>query len=346
MNICFLLDGFDRGGVARVVSILGNALQNNGYSCFALCFTNNGNPDAFSVNFPVTYLFPRSITMREALLKRHYIKTIRKFLKENQIDLLIACGALFFPAAVLSSRKVYCWEHTNPDTGSNYRFQKIARNFGALLSQKNIVLTKTAQKIYQKRYPMKTTVQIYNPVDPVLLQTMPVYHPESKKIISVGRLCEAKDFSRLLDIAVSIPDGWTWDIYGDGPLKEELIQKRDRLHLKEKVFFKGNVSNIYEKYEKYAFFVLTSKYEGFPMVLLEAGARGLPLLAFDVNTGPSEIIQNGYNGYCIPWEDTNGMIHAIKKMTQSDRKEMSKNSRKSVENFSIDHILQQWKKII
>lgn len=82
------------------------------------------------------------------------------------------------------------------------------------------------------------------------------------------------------------------------------------------------------------------------MVLLEAGARGLPLLAFDINTGPSEIIQNGYNGYCIPWEDTNGMIHAIKKMTQSDRKEMSKNSRKSVENFSIDHILQQWKKII
>jgi glycosyltransferase involved in cell wall biosynthesis len=228
-------------------------------------------------------------------------------LKEQEIDVLIACGALFFPIAVRACKgthvKCICWEHTDPNTGSDYRFQRLARSYGAKRSSCNVVLTKRAQKFYEAHYPKARTVQIYNPIDHKVLENAGEYRPESKKIISVGRLTYQKYFQMAVEIAAEIlpmhPD-WQWDIYGDGEERQELEQLIAEKGLTEQMHLMGQVSDLYNRYREYAIMVMTSRYEGFPMSLLEGMGNGLPLVSFDIDTGPDEIIRDGENGYLIP----------------------------------------------
>ena len=168
--------------------------------------------------------------------------------------------------------------------------------------------------------------------------------------MSVGRLCYQKNFGRLIDIAYTVlknnPD-WTWDIYGDGDEYQELNIKIKRLGLENKIFLKGNVSDIYSKYREYAFIVMTSRYEGFPMTLLEASANALPLISFDIETGPNEIIKNNFNGFLCNPNDDNEMICSISKLIESSelRKIMSKNSHSESYRFSIDRVTEEWIKL-
>ena len=142
------------------------------------------------------------------------------------------------------------------------------------------------------------------------------------------------------------PD-WSWDIYGEGEERIALEEKIRRYNLQEKLTLKGQVHNIYELYHQYSMIVMTSRYEGFPMVLLEAAACGLPMVSFDIQTGPSEIIKNGVNGYLCNKNSNSEMINNIISLigSEENRKEFSYNSKKTAESFSVDSICEQWKKL-
>ena len=199
--------------------------------------------------------------------------------------------------------------------------------------------------MYEARFPKSKTIQIYNPIDPLLFVEKHEYEDASKKIISVGRLRPQKNFSRLLDIAYETlkeyPE-WQWDIYGEGPLREDLEKKRDSLGLREQVHFCGQVSDLYSRYHNYSFMVMTSDYEGFPMTLLEGAANGLPMLSFDIPTGPSEIIEDGKNGFLC--DNIEQMQSAIKSLiTDAERRcVMSVESRRTASHFGVEEVCNQW----
>ena len=140
-----------------------------------------------------------------------------------------------------------------------------------------------------------------------------------------------KNFDRLLEIAKKLEEretNWHWDIYGDGEERKQLEEKIEKLGLGKRVSLKGAVNDLYTRYRQYMAVVMTSRYEGFPMVLIEGAANGLPMIAFDVRTGPKEIIRNGENGFLINSEDDDGMVDAIVKLmnNQQLRIKMSKAS--------------------
>ena len=356
MNICFFCGGFNtNGGIGRVTSILADALSRNEEFSIYLCSfyeTKTEKYYVFSNSIEKYDLFHTPISMTKAMVFNDAIGKLSSYLRQNKIDILVSCGALYFPMCVIAAKRigitVFCWEHIAPTVVHDYKFQKQARMYGTRNCDCNIVLTKAALNWYKDNVKNKRIEQIYNPVDPVF-STIPSksYCYQSQKIISVGRLSYQKNFNRLLDIASCVlpkHSGWTWDIYGDGEERDDLNKKITDLGLQGKVFIKGQVENLYDLYNEYAFFVMTSRYEGFPMVLLEAASCGLPMVSFDIETGPNEIIDNGSNGYLINPLSDSDMVNAIDSLIDDVelRRTMSNNSFKTADIFSIDQILEQW----
>jgi glycosyltransferase involved in cell wall biosynthesis len=213
-----------------------------------------------------------------------------------------------------------------------------------------VLITESAKKQYDAIKKNKN-VLIYNPVEDKLFESAPTYDAESKKIISVGRLCYAKNYDLLIKIADRVlgnhPD-WSWDIYGDGEEFSRLKSLIEGTSVADRLTLKGNVLNIYDLYSEYSFLVMTSRYEGFPMVLLEGAAKSLPLVSFDIETGPNEIISDGVNGCLISAGDEDAMVERIEDLIQDPekRKKMSENAYCTPQNFSVERICKEWKSLL
>ena len=357
MNICFLLNGFsENGGIGRAVSILADRLSwENKNSIHALSFFDEGKPDFFPLDERIArrFIFDKPITMKKAMIAGG-VGRLRGYLKRNQIDILVACGALYFPLSILAcmhqKTRCICWEHSNIHTIEDHAFQRICRWSGAKAADGVVLLTKRDYGRYIKKYKRKGVYQIYNPIDPAISKGNDGYRPDSKKIISAGRLSPPKNYETLIEIAgvvLSHFPEWQWDIYGEGELHLELDRRiRDR-GLQNRLFLKGQRENLYDLYKEYSFLVMTSLREGFPMVLLEAGASSLPLISFDIDTGPDEIIQDGVNGYLISAFDRDEMIDRIEALMQDRelRIAMAASSRELIMPFQLEGIHHQWQEI-
>ena len=321
MNICFLLGGLTaNGGIGRVTTMLANQLakaEENDISI--LSYYRSESQILYPVDAAVKldYLLDKRESMISFLLCGGE-RVLRKYLQNNKIDLLVACGALFFPLAVRATKRVktkcLCWEHTDPRGNHDYRMQQYARLYGINRSDWNVVLTKSALSVYRKEYHVENVCQIYNPVDERILSNSTSYDVKSKKIISVGRLTYQKNFQRAIQIAAQIlpkhPE-WHWDIYGEGTDRAELESLIRQHNLENQMHLLGQVNDMYNRYSEYRMMVMTSRYEGFPMTLLEGMGSRLPLISFNVPTGPDEIIIDRENGFLIPSDDTHRMVESI-----------------------------------
>ncbi|MDO5144137.1 MAG: glycosyltransferase family 4 protein [bacterium] len=356
MRVCFYAGNYAGGGTGRAVSIVGNELKRRTpHEIYALGHSRDGKEDVYHVDFPVTYLYSEKMSMTRAILKDHYLKKVTQYVKQNHIDVLVCCLELLYPIGLLVAKrcgiKLVTWLHTNPDIGNDYRFERESRWLGARFSDCNVVLTKDALELYQHRFPGQRNVQIYNPVDSALLNYTGAYDANSKRIISVGRLNYAKNYERLLDIADRVkqrhPD-WQWDIYGEGEDQQKLERKIAEKQLGDFVHLCGQRRDIYSIYPQYAMMVMTSRYEGFPMTLLEAASRSLPMVVFDIKTGPNEIIQNGVNGYLCSKDSDDEMVERIEALISSAelRKACARNSMETAKQFAIDRILPEWEKLL
>ena len=172
----------------------------------------------------------------------------------------------------------------------------------------------------------------------------------SKKIISVGRLEHQKGYDILIDvwniISKKYPD-WILEIYGNGSERENLQNKINKLRLEKSFLLKGAEKNIQEKYLESSIYVMSSRFEGMPMVLLEAMTYGLPIISFDCPCGPKDIIKDNEDGFLVEFGNIEQMAEKIEKLISDEekRKLFGKNARKNVERFSADTIMKEWKEL-
>lgn len=358
INICFLLGTFSKnGGIGRVTAILANNLaQKKDYNVYTLSYLKTDLPNLYGIsdNVHECYFLEAYQSMSKVIISGG-VKRLKRFLQKNKIDILVACGALFFPISVLACKKIktkcICWEHSNPEGNSDHRMQNISRKFGICRADANVVLTKSAFDIYEMRYKAKHLFQIYNPIDHSLLNQKTSYDVESKAIITVGRLSYQKNIELAIEIANVIlkkhPD-WKWYVYGEGDMREELEKKIKKYNLEDRFILKGQINNLYKKYQEFSFMVMTSRYEGFPMTLLEGMGSGLPLIAFNVPTGPNEIIIDHKNGYLIEPFDMKDMIKKIELLINNPgiRINMANINKDMCHKFSEDEFVRQWMKTI
>lgn len=172
------------------------------------------------------------------------------------------------------------------------------------------------------------------------------HQQNNKQIVTIGRLTDQKNYIHLLQawekIYQSIPE-WKLNIYGEGEHHSMLDDYITRKSLRN-VTLMGTTSNVKQVYEQSSFFVMSSKYEGLPMVLIEAQSFGLPIVSYNCPYGPSDVIQENKNGLLVEDQNIDKLAEAILKLASSPDllNRFSQESLLNAEKYQPEQILKIW----
>lgn len=169
------------------------------------------------------------------------------------------------------------------------------------------------------------------------------------RVIAVGRLDYQKGFDRLIEAWEIVQkdnrySDWQLDIFGQGEWLDMLQKMIIDLKLSGTVHINKPTNQIEQEYADSSLIVMTSHYEGFGMVLVEAMASGVPAIAFDCKCGPKDIIQEGVNGLLVPDNDIAGLAQAMMRLMGNEtlRKRLSENAKAIVNTYSEEAVMSKW----
>nr|BFE38999.1 hypothetical protein GCM10010200_112500 [Actinomadura rugatobispora] len=174
---------------------------------------------------------------------------------------------------------------------------------------------------------------------------------ERKVILAAGRLTRQKGFDLLVrayePLAAEHPD-WTLRIFGAGARRDRLRQMIDERGLAGRVVLRGRTPDLAGEMERASVYVLSSRFEGMPMVIIEAMSKGLPVVAFDCPTGPGEMIQNGGDGLLVPEGDVAGLTAALRTVIEDPalRERLGERALASSGAYHLDRIGPQWSRLL
>lgn len=356
MKILFINDQFERGGAGRVAAIQCNGLKKKGYDVVLV---------SDSLHWKETYYINESIPRREIVVKttkpglmpkiKKWLicsKNIRKYIKEEKPDVIIAIQSMMFLCAYLGNLglrvPIIAADHTSfarkIDPIIDFvRYHLYSRAEG--LS----ILTHKDERLLGFKYPRKTV--IYNPLSfPV------INHPteRKKRILCAGRIedWKIKGFDIIIEIWAGIcnkyPD-WTLEIAGSGTksTKEFLNNLINKYNIQDKVQLIGQITNMRELYAESSIFALSSRIEGFPMVLMEAMSQGCACVAFSVGGASNEMLTSE-SGYIVEDGDSSNFARRLEELIRNSdlRNKFSINAIRTSSKFSVDAFIESWIQLI
>jgi len=173
----------------------------------------------------------------------------------------------------------------------------------------------------------------------------------SRTLIGIGSLRPVKGFDRLIDafsrIASKHPE-WNLVIYGEGPCRQKLERQVSRLGLTQRVQLPGVTRDSHERLRDADLFVLCSRNEGFPNALAEAMACGLPVISFDCNSGPRELIRDGIDGVLVADDDIGGLASQVDRLMgdPTERERLAGAAPEVLKRFSSESVLALWENAV
>ena len=193
---------------------------------------------------------------------------------------------------------------------------------------------------------VSNVVVIPNPVT-LYPDTVLPHDGSGRRALCVGRLHDQKGYDMLVDAFAMIADKcpeWKIDIFGDGPDKAMLIEKINHYGLSDRIIINAPTSSIFNEYQSSEFLILSSRYEGFALVLLEAMACGIPCVSYKCKFGPEDIIVDGENGLLVENGNVKELAEKILWMAthNEDRIRMGKQAREVVGNYKMELMMQRW----
>ena len=351
-KVCFLIGNLNNsGGTERVTTLIANGLSKQNYQVSILSLADGTQPFfQLEENIRTYSLFPYQIPMKKNFIKA--VWCIRKFVIQHKIDTLVVVDSITcvftVPALLGLNIKHICWEHFNFNVNLNVKFRDLGRKWAAKYCDIVITLTERDKKLWQNGLK-KIKANILSIPNPVPYENID-HHPtlKNKIVLAVGRLTYQKGFDLLLEawqkVCESCQD-WTLRIIGSGEDEIFLKQRAQKLGIQERVDFIPVTSNIEFYYKNSSFYCLSSRFEGFGMVLLEAQAFGLPVISFDCDAGPSDIIKSEENGFLV--ENLNVQLLANQllvatKMSVNHYNAMSDSAILNSKRYYIDNIVHHW----
>lgn len=319
MKTAFLIqDITTHGGTERTTCCLANEMARNGHEVSIVSVFHEEDACAYptDANVRMVWLSNEKYDIHTGVLRRlgmvlRQRKAIRNCAAICEANVVISQKLLASVLAYVSGirKKTVACEH--------FRFAMYNAPIRWLRSRmyntfRGLVVLTDADKEKYVKQGVKRVAVIPNMVS-VEPQEYEGY--ASHRIISVGRLDAQKGYDMLLDALALIKtrmDGWKVDIFGDGPDKEKLMEQCERLGLHH-VSFCGFTNNIAKEYAQSCFYVMSSRFEGFPMVLLEAAACGLPIVSFDCPEGPAALLKNG-GGILVENGNVQALANALMRM--------------------------------
>lgn len=306
-KVCFVIPSLHAGGMERVMTHLIWYFNSREEIELHLIL--------YGINRDVFYEIPKNMKIHKPQFtfdntKRflHTVATIlflRKKIREIHPDTVLSFGEIWNNIVILSCLglkvPVYISDRCQPNKQLSFR-QEWLRKVLYPKAKGIIVQTSTARDIYINKFKNKNIFVIGNPIRKI---DSSISIPKENVVLSVGRLIHSKHFDELIKLfsRIGIP-GWKLIIVGDDALKQqnrikfealiETLGARDRIELA------GERSDVDSFYLRSKIFAFTSSSEGFPNVIGEAMSARLPVVSFDCIAGPSEMIQDGKNGFLVP----------------------------------------------
>lgn len=347
------------GGEERMHALLANALKSRGYDVISVMteqFSNEKNVYELD-NGIRQYSLQRNRVERKLNKWFPWLQVWRyhHILNKHDVKVVIDVGS---PKSLLTTKavvgldiKVICWDHFSYERFlKRWCYDDLVQLILSGKIHRLVVLTQTDVKSYsqnEKKFPKDLVCQIYNP-SPIQTEAyMP--HP-SKKVLACGRLEQQKGFDLLLDAWKEVErhnSDWELEIIGDGCQRKELEQQVENNRL-QRVTISYFTNNIKEKYAEAGLYVLSSRYEGLGLVLLEAESMSLPLVSFNCKNGPNEIIRHGYNGYLAEAENSHDLAEKLLAVMKDDelREQMGRNAFEASRQFCTDKIIDKWEDLV
>ena len=336
------------GGTERVGTMLANGLSEAGYEV-VLTSISGGDYPFFPINENVRNTSLFQSPGRTLYRTPNIIYKLRRLLIKESIETLIVIetmSVLFtLPATLGLPIKHICWEHFNFNNDLGKKGRRIARQLAARYCDSVVTLTER-----DKQYWLKGTrhnsqiIAIPNP-SPYTPQDY-IKKENTKIVLAVGRLTHIKGFDMLLEawlqVVQSKPE-WKLIIVGEGEERSQLTDFIIKNKLTESVTLVGKTSNVDEYYKKAEILCLASRFEGFGMVLVEALAFGLPIVSFDCEVGPAEVL-GGTDSILVPKNDVGLLAESLVNLMNDEEKRKIL-SLKSIEKSHIYQpvkITNQW----
>lgn len=368
MRIMFCIQGvFNSGGMERVlINRVNYFIEKFKYECIIITVDQKKRESFFKINnsaicedLEINYCdnignFPRRV--KNYLKKqREHKKKLKEVIEKYKPAIIVSMGDTdkYILPIIKGDAKIILEHHFE-----KYFIFKEPRNF--LYKLKDFIFFKKEERLLKKydeflvlteedkKQYKNNKIKVIN--NPLSFYPKKISRLENKRVISIGRLVSQKGYDLLIEIwkkvALKYPD-WILDIYGEGDLRKDLQEKINKYKLGNKIFLKGKEKNIQEKYLESSIYVMSSRYEGFGMVLVEAQACGLPIVSFDCPCGPKDIVTDGEDGFLCKFGNIDEMTDKIIYLIENEekRKEFGKKARENSLRFSEEIIMKQWKEL-
>lgn len=343
LKLSFFIGCLRRGGAERVISILANAYAEQGHDVDVVLLLSE--EIAYDLHPAVRIV---SLCETDGSYVRRmptWLHRIRQYLRKRQPDRVISFIArinLLVLAASLGLRQtVIVSERNDPKRDGRGVMIRMGTQLLYPHAQAIVFQTEYAKHCFSKRI-QKRGVVIPNPIT---VDAPPSVHA-AQTIVTAGRLMPQKNQKMLLEAFAGLhrayPD-YRLILYGDGSLKEALLEQARRLGLEQFVSLPGNVKDIHAKLAGAALFVLTSDYEGQSNALLEAMMLGLPCITTDWD-GVDEVIQTNDNGIIVPRGDTAALQQAMEQVLGDEklRDQLAEKAKTSARNYGQSAVMKRW----
>lgn len=374
MKVVYIIRALaQKAGVERVMSDKMNYLAEHGYEISVFTYDQGNHPLAYSlhpsinhIDFNICFFKISKYNLITRLghlirLRRHFRSRLQALLDDIEPDVMIVstCSIKLMDIvlSVKTAARIVVESHAPCYAIKKSFYYKEKPLFRFLASVydnwmlrkvtgADFVVTLTEGDADEwRKYTSKVKI-IPNPIS-IFPDKVKSHDGCGNRILCVGRLSKEKRFGIVVDAFAMIADRcpqWRVDIYGEGSEKEMLESLIKQHQLTDRICINNPTSDIYKEYQESEFFVLSSEYEGFGLVLIEAMACGIPCISFRCKYGPEDIIDNGTDGLLV---DDGDIIELSEKMLwmvnhKEERLRMGKNAREAVRRYQKPIVMQQW----
>lgn len=363
MRLTLIISAISLGGSERVLTTMANYWATKGWPITLLTLDDGMVSPSYSLHPHITHI-PLSLTgtsnnfIQAAMRNFRRVKVLRKAIHKSDSEAVISflectniltiLASIGYHKPVIISERI---DTANYDIGPIWEFlrRRTYPTAAALVVQTEPALTRFSSSMRRRGRVIPNPVigpsegNCPGQVDPSLNRR--------EKVVAMGRLVRQKGFDLLINAwkeIAHIHQDWKLEIWGEGPERLALEQLRDRYGLCQQVEFPGITAYPLKVFSESSIFVLSSRFEGFPNVLCEAMACGLPAISFDCSSGPGYIVRDGIDGVLVPDGDIKSLSDAIDRLVRNpeERLRLGNAARNVVDKYGLDKVMRMWEELL
>lgn len=356
MKLLFFISSLRGGGAERVLATIVNALINRGYEISVVY--NQQLPCQYNIDSRINKIdLSKLIPNKHSRICRNisFLGNIRRLVKKVNPDVVISfmfsLNTNVSLSLMFSGYPVVASEHTRFQglKDSNLRYY-LSRFWVNKLAKKVIVLTQRDYDFIGNRLPNKIVLP-----NPLSFPPVKQVGPRPNRILACGALdrYHGKGFDTLIQVFAMLAPmyrDWNLDILGGGSLESQLFLKKVIVEnrVENQVHLLGYSNNVASVMREHAIFVLSSRFEGLPMVLIEAMSQGCACISYDCVSGPKEIICHNVDGLLIEDQNKEKLKEGIEYLMShpEERVRLAQNAIQNIQRYSVDKIVDQWELLL